>query len=60
MNKEGSMMENCCSNKVFVGNKAPDFVADGYFKKAFGTYKLSDYAKKWVLLFFYPGDFTYV
>ena len=54
------MMENCCSNKVFVGNKAPDFVADGYFKKAFGTYKLSDYAKKWVLLFFYPGDFTYV
>ncbi|RRD64580.1 hypothetical protein EII26_06555 [Fretibacterium sp. OH1220_COT-178] len=53
-------MEGCCSNRVRVGEKAPDFTAEGYFKKAFDTFRLSDYAKKWVLLFFYPGDFTYV
>lgn len=52
-------MERCCT-KVSVGGKAPDFAADGYFKNGFSSFKLSDYAKKWVLLFFYPGDFTYV
>ncbi len=52
--------ELCCDMRVLAGDKAPDFKAGGYFKKAFADFKLSDYAKKWVLLFFYPGDFTYV
>ncbi len=46
---------------VQVGRKAPDFTAPGYFKGTFvNDVKLSDYLGKWVLLCFYPGDFTFV
>jgi peroxiredoxin (alkyl hydroperoxide reductase subunit C) len=43
-----------------VGQKAPDFTAPAYYKGGFGPVKLSDFAGKWVLLCFYPGDFTFV
>lgn len=43
-----------------VGQKAPDFTAPAYYKGKFGPVKLSDFAGKWVLLCFYPGDFTFV
>lgn len=46
--------------KVKVGGKAPDFEAPAYFQGKFVSVKLSDYAGKWVLLCFYPGDFTFV
>jgi len=47
---------------VLVGKKAPDFtaaavLADGSIKPDF---KLSDFAGKYVVLFFYPLDFTFV
>jgi peroxiredoxin 2/4 len=47
---------------AFVCQKAPDFtaaavMADGSIKDNF---KLSDYAGKYVVLFFYPLDFTFV
>ncbi len=45
---------------IMVGQKAPDFVAPGYHKGEFVNIKLSDYIGKWVLLCFYPGDFTFV
>jgi hypothetical protein len=45
---------------VMVGQKAPDFVAPGYQRGKFINIKLSDYLGKWVLLCFYPGDFTFV
>ncbi len=45
---------------VKVGAKAPDFEAPTYHKGTFTTVKLSDYLGKWVLLCFYPGDFTFV
>jgi len=45
---------------VRVGGKAPDFEAPAYHKGKFINVKLSDYAGKWVLLCFYPGDFTFV
>ena len=45
---------------VKVGSKAPDFEAPAYHKGKFISGKLSDYAGKWVLLCFYPGDFTFV
>jgi hypothetical protein len=45
---------------VKVGGKAPDFTAPAYHKGKFITVKLSDYLGKWVLLCFYPGDFTFV
>ena len=45
---------------VQVGKKAPDFVAPAYAKGEFTSVKLSDYLGKWVVLCFYPGDFTFV
>lgn len=45
---------------VRVGGKAPDFEAPAYHKGKFISVKLSDYTGKWVLLCFYPGDFTFV
>uniref|UniRef100_A0A453BYF9 Thioredoxin domain-containing protein n=1 Tax=Aegilops tauschii subsp. strangulata TaxID=200361 RepID=A0A453BYF9_AEGTS len=44
-----------------VGNKAPDFAAEAVFDQEFINVKLSDYiGKKYVILFFYPLDFTFV
>ena len=44
-----------------VGGEAPDFEASGYVAgSGFKNIKLSDYRGKWVLLCFYPGDFTFV
>lgn len=45
---------------IMVGRKAPDFIAPAYYKGKFVNVKLSDYLGKWVLLCFYPGDFTFV
>ncbi len=46
---------------IHVGHQAPDFAAPGYSKGTFVTnVKLSDYLGKWVVLCFYPGDFTFV
>jgi len=45
---------------VHVGRKAPDFMASGYRNGKFISVKLSEYLGKWVLLCFYPGDFTFV
>lgn len=43
-----------------IGKEAPDFagkaVMDGHFKDI----SLADYKGKWVILFFYPLDFTFV
>jgi len=43
-----------------VGYKAPDFEALAYYRGKFGSVKLSDFQGKWVLICFYPGDFTFV
>lgn len=43
-----------------VGSKAPEFTAKAFFNGEFVEVKLSDYLGKWVLLCFYPGDFTFV
>jgi hypothetical protein len=44
-----------------VGKEAPDFEATGYLAgEGFKNVKLSDYQGQWVLLCFYPGDFTFV
>jgi peroxiredoxin (alkyl hydroperoxide reductase subunit C) len=44
-----------------VGKKAPDFEASAYVVgEGFKNIKLSDYAGQWVVLCFYPGDFTFV
>lgn len=45
---------------VKVGSKAPDFTAPAYQQGKFINIKLADYLGKWVVLCFYPGDFTFV
>ena len=45
---------------VQVGQKAPDFSAPAYHMGTFTNVKLSDSLGKWILLCFYPGDFTFV
>ncbi|HEB84973.1 MAG TPA: redoxin domain-containing protein, partial [Bacteroidetes bacterium] len=45
---------------VQVGKKAPDFEAMAYKDGGFDQVRLGDYAGKWVVLFFYPADFTFV
>ncbi|AEB09030.1 alkyl hydroperoxide reductase/ Thiol specific antioxidant/ Mal allergen [Desulfobacca acetoxidans DSM 11109] len=45
---------------IKVGKKAPDFVAPGYHQGQFTSVRLSEYLGKWVVLCFYPGDFTFV
>ena len=43
-----------------VGKPAPDFEANAYVDGAFKNIKLSNYKGQWVVLCFYPGDFTFV
>ncbi|MGG6297401.1 peroxiredoxin [Leptolyngbya sp. AN02str] len=43
-----------------VGQVAPDFTATAVVDQEFKTIKLSDYRGKYVVLFFYPLDFTFV
>jgi len=43
-----------------VTSLAPDFTAEAVVGSEFKSLKLSDYRGKWVVLFFYPLDFTFV
>ncbi len=43
-----------------VGKPAPDFEASGFVGGKFRNVMLSDYKGQWVVLCFYPGDFTFV
>jgi hypothetical protein len=48
------------SAMIKVGTKAPDFIAPAYQEGKFINIRLSEYLGKWVVLCFYPGDFTFV
>jgi peroxiredoxin 2/4 len=43
-----------------VQKPAPDFKADAVVGKLFKSVQLSDYKGKWLVLYFYPLDFTFV
>jgi peroxiredoxin (alkyl hydroperoxide reductase subunit C) len=45
---------------VQVGKPAPDFKLEGVHKGEFKEVSLGDYRGKWLVLFFYPLDFTFV
>ena len=45
---------------IKVGRKAPDFSAPAFYNGKFVNINLSEYLGKWVVLCFYPGDFTFV
>jgi peroxiredoxin (alkyl hydroperoxide reductase subunit C) len=43
-----------------VGKPAPDFEASAYADGGFKNITLSEFKGQWVVLCFYPGDFTFV
>lgn len=43
-----------------VGSTAPSFVLDAVVNLEFKKVGLNDFPGKWIVLFFYPGDFTFV
>lgn len=43
-----------------IGEKAPDFSTTAYVNGDFKKISLKDYKGKWLCLFFYPLDFTFV
>ncbi|XP_061963334.1 2-Cys peroxiredoxin BAS1, chloroplastic-like [Populus nigra] len=56
-----SFVVKASSELPLVGNVAPDFEAEAVFDQEFMKVKLSEYiGKKYVVLFFYPLDFTFV
>ena len=58
--EEPSDREEAAVATARVGQVAPDFEARAFVEGGFKTIKLSDYRGKWVILCFYPGDFTFV
>jgi len=59
-NQEEKITKKEEMSMIMVGQKAPDFTAPAFLKGKFVNIKLSEYLGKWVLLCFYPGDFTFV
>ena len=43
-----------------IYQKAPEFTAQAYYQGKIQNVSLKDYRGKWVVLFFYPLDFTFV
>ncbi len=60
MSTEEPIMKKEAATMIKVGRKAPDFTAPAYLKGKFINVQLSEYLGKWVVLCFYPGDFTFV
>lgn len=45
---------------VKIGQEVPDMELDAFYNEEEIRLKLSDYKGDWVILFFYPADFTFV
>lgn len=48
------------SSKLKIRKPAPAFTATAYVNGAFKKVSLSDFSGKYLVLFFYPLDFTFV
>jgi len=45
---------------VTINEKAPEFTEQAFVNNDVKKIRLSDYKGKWVILFFYPADFTFI
>lgn len=45
---------------IKIGIPAPQFHLEGFYKGHVKKYELKDFKGKWLVLFFYPLDFTFV
>ncbi|MFA6525219.1 MAG: peroxiredoxin [Patescibacteria group bacterium] len=50
----------CCEGEIQVNKPAPGFALEGIEKGEVKEYSLGDYKGKWLILYFYPLDFTFV
>ncbi|MCD6214628.1 MAG: redoxin domain-containing protein [Candidatus Desulfofervidus sp.] len=57
---ESQMMQETDFLRAVLGKEAPDFEAEAFYNDGFVNIKLSNYRGKWVVLCFYPADFTFV
>jgi hypothetical protein len=58
--EERTLAQKEVKSMIQVGKKAPDFMAPAYQAGKFISVQLSEHLGKWVVLCFYPGDFTFV
>lgn len=45
---------------IHINEQVPDFAVEAYHEDKTKNIKLSDYRGKWVVMVFYPADFTFV
>lgn len=45
---------------IKIGQKLPDFTLEAFHQGKIKKIRLSDYEKKWLVLVFYPADFTFI
>lgn len=60
LNSESKGSQGSAKMLARVGKIAPDFEASAYLSGTFRNITLSEFKGKWVVLCFYPGDFTFV
>lgn len=60
LEEEKQSMDRGEQSMIKVGKPAPSFTAPAFYEGKFTKVNLEDYRGKWVLLCFYPGDFTFV
>ena len=56
----GGCMCDELEEEVEIGEEIPDFMLEAYHEDKVKDIMLSDYRGKWLILFFYPKDFTFV
>ncbi len=52
--------EDICNCTPTIGKQAPQFEAEAYHEEDIKKISLDKYKGKWVILLFYPADFTFV
>jgi len=68
MQKETCCGGSCCEEEVcmensffpVIGKNVPNLEFDFFQKEKFHKSHFSDYRGKWVIVFFYPADFTFI
>ena len=45
---------------IEIGKRAPKFKADAFHNNKISEINLQDYKGKWIILLFYPADFTFI
>ncbi|MFH1325270.1 MAG: alkyl hydroperoxide reductase subunit C [archaeon] len=45
---------------IRINEKVPEFEAKAFHEEKIKNIKLADYKDKWIVVFFYPADFTFV